>query len=184
MRARAADGTPTEDSSLTGNGTVDLNVPNGDYSVSVLAVVGTSTTIASSLSSFSANATAPAVVEANAFTPRPATGRLYMALSGATTPTSGNGVGYLTDAQLQGAGTAIPSVQIKGEVNVLEVAFDRTGNLFQLVQGSAVASSQTLITRYAPSTAQNNAFSPVDFVITNGFFTLSTCSSPPARIAT
>ncbi len=173
VRARAADGTITEDSSLTGNGTVDLNVPNGAYSVSVLAVVGTSATIASSLSSFSANATAPAVVDANAFTARPATGRLYLALSGATTPASGNGVGYLSDAQLQGAGTAIPSGQIKGEVNVLEVAFDRTGNLFQLVQGSTADSSQTLINRYPPSTAQNNAFSPVDFVITNGYFSFT-----------
>ncbi|MCX7601586.1 MAG: hypothetical protein N2Z75_06575 [Meiothermus sp.] len=173
VRARAADGTITEDSTLTGNGTVDLNVPNGAYSVSVLAVVGTSSTIAASLSSFSTTATAPAEVNANAFTARLATGRLYMALFGATTPASGNGVGYLSDAQLQGASTAIPSGQIKGDVNVLEVAFDRAGNLFQLVQGSTANSIQTLINRYPPSTAQNNAFSPVDFVITNGYFSFT-----------
>ncbi|MCX7782984.1 MAG: hypothetical protein N2318_05000, partial [Meiothermus sp.] len=173
VRARAADGTITEDSSLTGNGTVDLNVPNGAYSVSALAVVGTSSTIAASLSSFSTTATAPTEVNANAFTARPATGRLYLALFGATTPASGNGVGYLSDAQLQGASTAIPSGQIKGDVNVLEVAFDRSGNLFQLVQGSTANSSQTLINRYPPNTAQNNAFSPVDFVITNGYFSFT-----------
>lgn len=172
VRARAADGTLTENSSLTGNGPVDLNVSNGAYSVSVLAVVGTSSTVASSLFSFSANATAPAVVEANAFTARPATGRLYLALS--------DGVAYLSDAQLQASGTAIPSGQIKGEVDVLEVAFDRSGNLFQLVQ-RPTTSLQTLITRYPPSTAQSNAFGPLDFVITNGFFTLSTCSSAPCQ---
>ncbi len=181
VRARASDGTTTEDTSLTGNGTVNLDVPNGTYSVQVLAVVGTSSTVASSLESFLTSATAPAVVDANTFTSRPATGRLYLAIFDTTSPATASGVAYLSDAQLQGSSTPVPSSQLRLEPSVLRVAFDRQGNLFELKQGSSAASSQTLIKRYAPSTAQNNAFSPVDFVITNGYFTLPACSSPPCQ---
>jgi sugar lactone lactonase YvrE len=169
VRARAADGTLTEDTSLTGNGTVDLNVPNGAYSVSVLAVVGTSSTIASSLSSFSTNATAPAVVDANAFTARPATGRLYLAGVGATDTPSG--IAYVSDASLQ---TASPTVtQSRADTAVREAIFDRSGNLYQLVRGTTADSIQTLITRFSPTTASTVATTPVDFVITNGYFSFT-----------
>lgn len=166
VRARAADGTLTEDTSLTGNGTVDLNVPNGAYSVSVLTVVGNSSTIASSLSSFSTNATAPAVVDADAFTNRPATGRLYLAGVGATDTPSG--IAYVSDASLQNASPTV--TQSRADTAILEAIFDRSGNLYQLVRGTTANSIQTLITRFSPTTASTVGTTPVDFVITNGYF--------------
>lgn len=169
VRARASDGTTTEDTSLTGNGSVNLNVPNGTYSVSVLAVVGTSTTIASSLSSFSANATAPAVVDANAFTARPATGRLYLAGVGATDNPSG--VAYVSDASLQ---LASPTVtQTRTDTAILEAIFDRNGNMYQLARGTTANEIRTLITRFSPATANTLATTPPDFVITNGYFSFA-----------
>lgn len=169
VRARASDSTTTEDTSLTGNGSVNLNVPNGTYSVSVLAIVGTSTTIASSLSSFSASATAPAVVNANAFTARPATGRLYLAGVGATDTPSG--IAYVSDANLQLANPAVS--QTRADTAILEAIFDRNGNMYQLARGTTADTIQTLITRFSPTTASTVATTPVDFVITNGYFSFT-----------
>jgi sugar lactone lactonase YvrE len=166
VRARASDGTTTEDTSLSGNGSVNLNVPNGTYNVSVLAVVGTPTTIAASLSSFSASVTAPAVVEASAFTARPATGRLYLAGVGATDTPSG--IAFVSEASLQSATPAVS--QNRADTAIVEVNFDRSGNLFQLARGTTANAIQTLITRFSPVAASTIATTPVDFVITNGFF--------------
>ncbi len=169
VRARASDGTLTEDTSLSGNGTVDLGVPNGAYSVSVLAVVGTSSTIATSLFSFSASATAPAVVEANAFTLRPATGRLYLAGVGASDTPSG--IAYVSEASLQ---LASPTITLsRADTAILEAIFDRSGNLYQLVRGTTANEIRTLVTRFSPATASTIATTPVDFVITNGYFSFT-----------
>ncbi len=111
----------------------------------------------------------------------PGQGRLYGSGNAATGADPSGRLFVDPATATSAAPVAIPAAQIKAGDGLLELVFNKTSGLLFELRRDVSATFQTLITRYPRDTAFQNVFTPLDFVVTNGYFTSAIAPAGPDR---